>query len=214
MTSPQTNYWTSPEKALEYLRKADSIPHRVQGESILLELLPSTTQRVLDLGTGAGRMLGLVKSLLPEAEVVGLDFSPAMIEQFQNAFADHKRVRVIHHDMQDPLPDLGSFDAVVSSFAIHHLTHERKRSLYAEVFEVLRRGGVFCNFEHVSSSSERLHLEFLDKPGLRPDQEDAENKLLDLETQLRWLREIGFTEVDCHWKWRELALFAGVKSTA
>ena len=211
MTSPQTNYWTSPEKALEYLRKADSIPHRVEGEATLLEFVPPTAKRVLDLGSGAGRLLGLVGSLLPAAEFVALDFSPAMIEHFHAAFPNQERIRVVTHDMQIPLPPLGKFDVVVSSFAIHHLTHDRKRGVYAEVFELLAPGGVFCNLEHVSSPSERLHWEFLEMLGLRPDQEDTENKLLDLQTQLEWLREIGFTDVDCHWKWRELALLVAVK---
>ena len=70
-------------------------------------------------------------------------------------------------------------------------------------------GGVFCNLEHVSSPSPRLHHEFLKSLDMAPENDDPSNKLLDMETQLHWLREIGFTDVDCHWKWRELALLAG-----
>ncbi|HET7103311.1 MAG TPA: class I SAM-dependent methyltransferase, partial [Terracidiphilus sp.] len=138
-----------------------------------------------------------------------LDFSPTMLEALRRLFAAEVSVTVVAHDFDEPLPELGSFDAVVSSFAIHHVPHARKRALYEEVFARLAQGGVFCNLEHVASPSWRLHAEFLEAIGW--EQEDPSNKLLDAETQLGWLREIGFVDVDCHWKWRELALLAGVK---
>jgi tRNA (cmo5U34)-methyltransferase len=54
-----------------------------------------------------------------------------------------------------------------------------------------------------------MHARFLERLGIEED--DPSNKLLDVDTQLSWLREIGFVDVNCHWKWRELALFADVK---
>ena len=203
------NLWSRTDHALDYLGRADSIAHRSEGESALLEFIPPATRRILDLGTGDGRLLALVKREHPNTEAVAIDFSPAMIEAAKKRFGGDSSVAVLTHNLDNPLPGLGKFDAVISSFAIHHVAHERKRALYSEIHGLLNAGGAFCNLEHVASPTPSLHEEFLRQSGLTSEIEDPSNQLLDVETQLLWLREIGFVDVDCHWKWRELALLAG-----
>ena len=211
MDAAHVNLWRSPTHALEYLARADTVPHRTEGEGVLLECLPYPLTRVLDLGSGDGRLLALVKLARPEAKAVAIDFSVTMIERLRERFAADSSVSVIEHDMDDPLPaSLGTFDAIVSSLAIHHLTHERKRAIYGEVYRLLAPRGVFCNLEHVASPTAALHEQFV-ALSVGPGKEDPSNKLLEMETQLAWLRAIGFVDVDCHWKWRELALLAAVK---
>jgi SAM-dependent methyltransferase len=134
-----------------------------------------------------------------------------MLDTLRERFSSVTDVTVVAHDLANPLPEMGSFDCVISSFAIHHLPHERKQTLYGEIFDLLTPGGVFCNLEHVASPTIALHHEFLRSIDTAPEQEDPSNKLLDVKTQLQWFREIGFIDVDCHWKWRELALLAGRK---
>src|SRR5262245_38922128 len=209
------NLWRSAEHALDYLAKADSIPHRTEGEGELLRCLPPSVGRVLDLGSGDGRLLSLVKLARPSCHAIALDFSPLMVDRLRARFSGDATTTVVVHDLDDLLPaTLGTFDAIVSSFAIHHVMHARKRSLYGEAFRLIEPGGVFCNLEHVSSPTLTLHHEFLAAIGFRPEDEDPSNKLLDVETQLTWLRDIGFENVDCLWKWRELALLVGRKPHA
>jgi tRNA (cmo5U34)-methyltransferase len=201
--------WRDDDVVLTYLGLADAMPHRAEGESALLDEIPAHTLRVLDLGSGDGRLLELVLLAFPKAKGVAVDYSPSMLGRLEERFAADERVEILEHDLDEPLPELGPFDAVVSSFAIHHLAHARKQQLYREIWELLGAGGVFCNLEHVASPTARTHERFLEAMGITRAEEDPSNKLMDLETQLGWLRDIGFTDVDCYWKWRELALLAG-----
>lgn len=204
--------WKTVEHALGYLARADKIPHRTEGESVLLEEVPSQAVRMLDIGAGDGRLLDLCLLKCPNTRGVALDFSPPMLKKLRNKYGEEERVEVIEHDINHPLPSsLGSFDVIVSSFSIHHVDHQRKYKLYEEIWRILEEGGVFCNLEHVSSPTHHLHEQFYATIGMTLADEDPSNKLLDVETQLNYLREIGFKEVDCYWKWRELALLIGKK---
>jgi tRNA (cmo5U34)-methyltransferase len=191
--------WSEPEHAGWYLALADKFPHRAEGEAVLLEQLPIGLRRVLDLGTGDGRLIALV-------------MAAPMLERARRRFAGEPRVEILDHNLERPLPRMGSFDAVISSFAIHHLEHDRKRALYSEVLEVLEPGGVFCNLEHVSSPTPALHERFRRAMGIDLQPEDSTNRCLDVQTQLAWLEELGYEDVDCHWKWMELALICGMKA--
>jgi tRNA (cmo5U34)-methyltransferase len=209
--TPNLNEYATAEHALKYLARADRVPHRTEGEAVLLELVPKQARRILDLGTGDGRLLALLRIDRREAQGVALDFSPTMLAAARQRFQGDDKVQVVEHNLDEPLPDLGRFDAVVSSFAIHHCTDARKRALYSEIHAALAPGGCFYNLEHVAPASANLHARFLQAFGIPPADEDPSNKLARVNLQLGWLREIGFEDVDCQWKWLELALFGGVK---
>ena len=131
--SRSTKEWSSPQNALAYLNVADNLPHRSEGESVLIDHLPENTRRILDLGTGDGRLIRLIKANRPDIEAVALDVSPTMLKSAREHFANDPTVKITEHDLSQPLPDLGYFDAVVSSFAIHHLKHERKQRNFVNI---------------------------------------------------------------------------------
>jgi len=99
--------------------------------------------RVLDLGCGTGALTKLCHLVHTEARVIGLDPAAKML--------DEARIRVNRPGVsfeEGSAANLGmfpagSFDAVISNFALHHLSHDDKKVCAHEVWRVLKPGGVF-----------------------------------------------------------------------
>jgi tRNA (cmo5U34)-methyltransferase len=200
--------WSDPERVAEYL--AREIPYRDAAEGMLLEALPEQVERFLDLGTGDGRLLALVHEHHPCAEGVGLDSSRTMLDRAAERFAEHPLITVCEHDLADPLCEPALVDAVVSALAIHHLADQRKRALFGEIHALLKLGGVFVNLDLVTSPTLELHERF--RHAIGREQDDPADRLAGLCDQLGWLRDAGFEQVDCRFKWLELALIVAVRA--
>jgi ubiquinone/menaquinone biosynthesis C-methylase UbiE len=206
-----TRSWNDGAHVEWYLNRIGRLEARRAGEQMLVDVLPPNPQRALDLGCGDGRLAALLLQHRPSlTEVVAVDRSPPMLQRARERFADAKSiVRVRHTDLDAPLELAStSFDVVVSGFAIHHLEHDRKRALFAEIAALLTPGGLFANLEVVASASKGRHLEFLAAIGR--DEDDPEDRLASVEAQCAWMRDAGLIDVDCLWRWRGFALLVGL----
>jgi tRNA (cmo5U34)-methyltransferase len=203
----------------------------------ILKSRPAPVENFLDLGCGDGILGATVLGAYPSSRGVFIDFSRPMLDQAREHLKDYAgQLTFLDLDYGDPawVEALGSqhpFDAVVSGYSIHHQPDARKRSIYQEIFSLCKPGGWFINIEHIAPDSQlatdlftnhvihgyyaieqrtggkRTRAEMADVYLKRPDREA--NKLLSVDVQCGWLREIGFEEVDCYFRIYELAVFAG-----
>lgn len=105
--------------------------------------------RVLDIGSGTGAFAAELANACPKCSFVLSDISQDMLAQAQEKFAGDDRFLFLHANViADPLP--GLFDAVISSYVIHHITHAEKATLFTRVAEQLKPGGMFVNLDQFS----------------------------------------------------------------
>jgi len=139
------NYWTARAHDFGTVRKNelnDPISERWLEE--FRSELPGGSLKILDVGTGTGYFAILLSR--EGHRVVGVDLTPAMIEEARETSAQYgvaPAFALMDAQALD-FPD-GSFDAVVTRNLIWTLPDPKKA--YAEWFRVLRPGGVLLNFD-------------------------------------------------------------------
>lgn len=218
------------------------IPYASDQLDVMMRLVdanPRELKTFLDLGSGSGLLAIAILSRYPEAKATLVDYSEPMMEAARDLLGEDATLPnflladLASPDWLDTVAPGAPYDAIVSGFTIHHLPDERKRQLYAEIYDLLAPGALLVNVEHVASASpwvasiwDRAMVDSLttfaenQRTGRtrgmvereydeRPDQHA--NKLALVEDQLAWLRGIGYEDVDCPFKYFELAVLCGRK---
>jgi tRNA threonylcarbamoyl adenosine modification protein (Sua5/YciO/YrdC/YwlC family) len=158
-------------------------------------------KRILELGTGTGVTAGRLLERFPDATLVGVDESPAMLAAAATALpAESVDLRVAR--LQDPLPE-GQVDLVASALAVHHLDGPEKAELFRRVYRALGRRGRFVLADVIAPEQPWQAVVPLT---------DGYDKPSPVNAQLRWLAEAGFSWVSVRWQRRDLAVIVASRS--
>ena len=239
MEARNDTIWQDASVVANYQVSSQSIPFVDVHFEIMHRLIDAAgieVRDVVDLGAGNGIATVEVAKRQPVERATLTEFSAPMFDMARERFTESPPaydVQYVVGDFRetvwhDQVAANGPFDLVVSRFAIHHIPDEHKRALYGSILGWLRPGGLFINIEHVASGSElfatahdRLMVECLTGASggaanfdevyasYRERADGPANILAPVWSQLEWLRELGFTDVDCAFKSFEITVFAG-----
>jgi len=167
-------------------------------------------KRILDLGCGTGNLTQEILNHFPNAEIHVLDLSEDILNECKKRFEKAGNIHYIKADFKQMDLDSSSFDLVMSSIAIHHLTDPDKIRLYRDVFQALRPHGIFIFADQTRGISDDIYKKNIScwkeeafKLGstvenwtMWMEHQDAHDYHSPVSWHLRQLENAGFQEVD------------------
>ena len=196
------------------------IPHYEEMLDAAATAVSATARRILDLGIGTGALASRALVHAPRAAVTGIDADEAIMALAARRLGA-RGTFICGSFLRTPLP---AADAIVSSFALHHVrTRDAKVRLYRRMRSALRRGGVLVTADchpgrdpriaaaqmnawraHVGRSYSAARTRALFQSWGREDVYVP----LDAEQQL--LRRAGF-DVDVRWRRDAFAVIVAIR---
>jgi len=108
---------------------------------------------------------------------------------------------------------------------LQHTDEAGRRAFFRKAFQKLNPGGLLLSRDIVRGATLWLSQEYekLWRLYMRAQGEDgtlwyakfqSKDLPVTVDDQLRWLREAGFADVDCHWRYLNFAITGGRKPSA
>src|SRR5262249_52799384 len=177
---------------------------------------------IVDLGTGTGALAAKCLERAPDARIVGIDADSEMLLAARERLGE-RATFVNESFLRAPIPPC---DAVVASFALHHVrTRAAKSALYRRVRKALRPRGVLVNVDCQPASARTLAARQRDawRQHLRgfyaPPEADAlleawgkEDVYVPLDAEMALLNRAGF-EVEIVWRNGSFAVLAAASGS-
>jgi len=114
------------------------IPHYEAMLDVAANTVSPRARIIVDLGIGTGALAERCLRIAPQAKIVGIDADSAILR----AAAQRLPATAIFVCSSFLKTEIPACDAVVASFALHHVrTRAAKAKLYARIREALRPGG-------------------------------------------------------------------------
>ena len=196
MRSQYADYFNHDDDALGYDAdvRDETNPIRT-GYAQLMSFVGSRVppaSRVLDLGTGTGNT---ILHLPPDVQATGVDVSQKMLAIARQKLGD-RPATLIHDDLLNFVSSnpLDQFDAIVSTYALHHLPPAEREHLFQEIGSKTKQSLVLVfgdlMYENDSDKTRILKRHREAHPGLAKDFE--EEFFWDVEASTEMLQRQGW----------------------
>jgi SAM-dependent methyltransferase len=197
----------------------------------VLAVADSLPRLMIGVGTGTGFLIGILLRIFPGLKIIAIDGAQQMVEVARIRLGS-LAARVDFRELGGLCRDVEAADAIVSAYALHHLSVDEKRRLLRAARDLLRSGGWFLNAEVAPMEDDELEAVaqglrvrgivsrnngrdpwFADEGAVRRFLDDLERNegdrpLLPAD-DLRLLHEAGFSHISTFWReareavWRE-----------